>query len=128
MALGDEPRRPFVALDHVQLAIPPGGEERARAFYVDVLGLEELPKPPELAARGGLWLKSGDVHLHLGVDRDFRSAKKAHPAFRCHDYGALVDKLQQHAIAVNEEDGGLDGVEHCYISDPFGNRIELIES
>lgn len=70
---------PFLRLDHVQLAIPPGREADARRFYCDLLGMQEIPKPPKLAARGGLWLESGDVVIHLGVEADFRAARKAHP-------------------------------------------------
>ena len=80
---------PFTALDHVQLAMPAGEEERARAFYVGVLGMTELPKPAELRGRGGAWFASGAVQLHLGVDGAFVPARKAHPALRCAVYGAL---------------------------------------
>ena len=71
-----------LGLDHVQIAIPPGGEDRARAFYVGVLALAEIPKPADLASRGGLWLALGGLQLHLGVEADFRPARKAHPALR----------------------------------------------
>jgi len=74
---------PFLEIDHVQLAMPSGGEERARRFFVDVLGMTEIAKPPELAKRGGCWFASGKVQVHLGVENDFRAAKKAHPALRC---------------------------------------------
>jgi catechol 2,3-dioxygenase-like lactoylglutathione lyase family enzyme len=119
-------QHPFSRIDHIQLAMPPGEEDRARTFYVGVLGLEEIPKPPELAARGGAWFRSGSVFLHLGVDPDFHPAKKAHPAFRCADYDALLARLREHAVDLVPDDRPFDGKPHCYISDPFGNRIELI--
>ena len=67
------------AIDHVQLAMPAGREDDARAFYAGLLGLSEVPKPPHLAARGGCWFETRDVKIHLGVDPDFRPARKAHP-------------------------------------------------
>jgi catechol 2,3-dioxygenase-like lactoylglutathione lyase family enzyme len=118
---------PFLAIDHVQLAMPPGEEERARAFYRDVLGMSEIPKPTELAKRGGCWFASGEAQLHLGVEADFRAAKKAHPALRCRDYQLLILKLGRAEVAVHEVDD-IPGVRRCHIHDPFGNRIELIES
>ncbi len=118
---------PFTALDHVQLAIPAGGEQGARAFYRDLLGMTEVPKPPELAKRGGVWLASGGVQIHLGVEADFRPARKAHPALVCRDYVRLIAKLRAVGITVNEADDML-GVRRCHITDPFGNRIELISS
>jgi catechol 2,3-dioxygenase-like lactoylglutathione lyase family enzyme len=116
----------FTLIDHVQLAMPPGEEEKARAFYADLLGMTELPKPPELARRGGCWFSSADVQLHLGVEQDFRPAKKAHPALRCKDYAALVQRLRDAGIEVNEPDD-IPGVRRCHVHDPFGNRLELIE-
>ena len=115
----------FLALDHVQLAIPVGGEEVARRFYAGLLGLIEVPKPPEQAKRGGCWFESGPVSLHLGVEEDFRPARKAHPALRCRDYAALVARLEAAGVVVR---AALDvpGVMRCHIEDPFGNRIELV--
>jgi catechol 2,3-dioxygenase-like lactoylglutathione lyase family enzyme len=118
----------FAKIDHVQLALPSGGEERARQFYIGVLGLEEISKPPELAKRGGLWLRSGEVHVHLGVDSDFKPAKKAHPAFRCADYQGLLARLHEAGVTVVPDDIPFEGKRHCYVSDPFGNRMELIEA
>ena len=83
----------FIAIDHVQLAMPQGEEEAARRFYCDLLGMVEIPKPAELAKRGGCWFASGSVQLHLGVEVDFRPAKKAHPALRCGDYDGLTSRL-----------------------------------
>jgi catechol 2,3-dioxygenase-like lactoylglutathione lyase family enzyme len=115
----------FTKIDHVQLAMPAGEEERARAFYRDLLGMAELPKPRELAKRGGCWFASGEVQIHLGVEKDFRPAKKAHPALRCRDYDALTARLREAGIETID-DGNNPGVARCYIHDPFGNRIELI--
>ncbi len=117
----------FVQIDHVQLAMPPGMEDSARVFYRGVLGMTELPKPPELAKRGGCWFASGEVQIHLGVEQDFRPAKKAHPALRCRDYEALLAQLRQVGVDIVPDDNN-PGVTRCYIHDPFGNRIELIQT
>jgi catechol 2,3-dioxygenase-like lactoylglutathione lyase family enzyme len=116
---------PFIAIDHVQLAMPAGEEDRARAFYAGLLGMAELPKPPELAKRGGCWFSSGSVQLHLGVEADFRPARKAHPAMRCREYDGLNSRLRSAGVEVTE-DKNIPGVRRCHVSDPFGNRIELI--
>lgn len=106
--------------------MPAGGEDRARAFYAGALGLTETPKPSHLAQRGGVWFRSGGVVVHLGVDPDFHAATKAHPAFRCVDYEALLERLEAHGVAVMPDEHPFDGNPHCYVADPFGNRIELI--
>lgn len=116
----------FSRLDHVQLAIPPDSESIARKFYVDALGFDEVPKPAELARRGGAWFKSGDAVLHLGVDEPFTPAKKAHPALRCADYQTLLERLRRHGIVVTPDPLPFEGRPHCYIADPFGNRLELV--
>jgi catechol 2,3-dioxygenase-like lactoylglutathione lyase family enzyme len=116
---------PFLKLDHVQLAMPKGHEDEARQFYCALLGMEEVAKPPQLASRGGLWLRSGDIHIHLGVEEDFRPARKAHPALVCSNYRRLIVKLRAAGIPVRE-DQEITGVERCHIEDAFGNRIELI--
>jgi catechol 2,3-dioxygenase-like lactoylglutathione lyase family enzyme len=116
---------PFSAVDHVQLAMPRGEEARARAFYMDVLGMIELSKPPNLAARGGYWFASGDVQVHLGTEEDFRPARKAHPGLRCANYSGLLDRLRERDIEVREDDE-LPGRRRAYVDDPFGNRLELI--
>jgi catechol 2,3-dioxygenase-like lactoylglutathione lyase family enzyme len=118
---------PFTSIDHVQLAMPVGEEERARAFYKALLGMEEIPKPPELARRGGCWFQSGSVQIHLGVELEFRPARKAHPAVRCHDYDALISRLRSAGVVITE-DSSIPGVRRCHIADPFDNRIELISS
>lgn len=118
---------PFASIDHVQLAMPIGGEAAARTFYARVLGMVEIPKPTELAMRGGCWFESGNVQIHLGVEPDFRAAKKAHPALCCPQYCELLDRLRNAGIEANEVDD-IPGVRRCHIHDPFGNRIELIAS
>jgi catechol 2,3-dioxygenase-like lactoylglutathione lyase family enzyme len=113
-------------LDHIQLAMPPGREDEARAFYQDVLGISEVSKPPHLAARGGCWFEHGDLKVHLGVEADFVPARKAHPAFIVDDLEALATALEQAGYRV-AADQPLEGYERLYVSDPFGNRIELMQ-
>lgn len=117
----------FLSTDHVQLAMPPGQENRARAFYCDVLGMNEMPKPEKLANRGGAWFESGGVRLHLGVEENFRPARKAHPALLCGDYEGLVFRLRGAGVEVREDDG-IPGVRRSHVFDCFNNRIELIAS
>jgi len=116
---------PFTSIDHVQLAMPAGAEDTARAFYRDLLGMKAIAKPVELAGHGGCWFESGDVRIHLGVEQEFRPAKKAHPALRCQDYSSLTQSLRNAGIEVSEP-GDIPGARRCHILDPFGNRIELI--
>ncbi|KFC69356.1 Glyoxalase-like domain protein [Bosea sp. LC85] len=113
-------------LDHVQLAMPAGGEREARAFYEDVLGINEVAKPLHLASRGGCWFEQGALKVHLGVDADFKPARKAHPAFIVSGLEALVANLKARGYGV-AEDQPLDGYDRIYVDDPFGNRIELME-
>jgi catechol 2,3-dioxygenase-like lactoylglutathione lyase family enzyme len=115
----------FTKIDHVQLAMPAGAEDKARAFYRDLLGMRELAKPAELAKRGGCWFASGAVQIHLGVEKDFRAAKKAHPALVCRGYDGLIVRLREAGVEVVTDDGN-PGVTRCDVHDPFGNRIELI--
>ena len=114
------------AIDHVQLAMPAGSEEDARAFYEDLLGLEHQPKPAALAARGGCWFSNGDVTLHLGVEEEFRPARKAHPALRVDGFDTLCETLEASGHPVRP-DHEIPGIKRCYVDDPFGNRIELIQ-
>src|SRR5262245_45884976 len=114
------------AIDHVQLAMPAGQEEAARRFYSGLLGIPEVPKPPDLARRGGVWFEAGALKVHLGIDPDFRPARKAHPGLRVRDLTALVARLRDAGIEVIEAEP-LAGYTHVYASDPFGNRIELME-
>src|SRR3954447_5130221 len=96
-------RLPFSAIDHVQLAMPAGAEDTARQFYRDLLGMTEVAKPAELAKRGGCWFESGTVQIHLGVEAEFRPARKAHPALRCADYDALTARLQAAGVQVTAD-------------------------
>lgn len=114
------------ALDHVQIAMPPGEEEQARRFYGEVLGMVETPKPASLAGRGGVWFEAGDVRLHLGVEAAFQPAHKAHPAFLVHDLPALITRCRAAGVAP-VEDVPLPGYMRVHIHDPFGNRIELMQ-
>jgi catechol 2,3-dioxygenase-like lactoylglutathione lyase family enzyme len=117
----------FTAIDHVQLAMPRGEEEQARAFYCGIVGMTELAKPAELAKRGGCWFASGDVQVHLGVEEDFRPAKKAHPALKCGNYVELMGRLRRAGVEVIPDEANPE-VTRCYIQDCFGNRIELIKT
>ncbi len=116
---------PFLKIDHVQLAIPENMEERAREFYLKVLGFAEIPKPETLAGRGGLWLESGEAVIHLGVDSDFHAAHKAHPALICRNYPVMVQHLQDAGFQPIRDES-IPGVTRCHVFDPFGNRLELI--
>lgn len=115
---------PFSAIDHVQLAMPAGREDDARAFFCRLLGMHELPKPAELAKRGGCWFASGSVQLHLGVEADFRPARKAHPGLRCSDLPALLARLRDAGVPYEQDDA--TGSPRAFVYDPFGNRIELV--
>ena len=114
-----------VALDHVQLAMPTGREAEAETFYCGVLGMTVLAKPEPLAARGGRWFASGAVQVHLGVDPDFRPARRAHPALVVDDLDALILALEAGGVAWRD-DHDLPGARRGYVDDPFGNRIEII--
>lgn len=113
-------------LDHVQLAMPAGGEDLAVGFYEGLLGLSRVAKPPHLEVRGGCWFSNGAVSLHLGVDADFRPARRAHPALLVGDLPALIEQLRAGGAEVSR-DQPLDGFDRCYVDDPFGNRIELMQ-
>ena len=114
----------ITGLDHVQLACPPGAEDDARAFYGELLGLREIAKPEPLRSRGGVWFECGAHQLHLGVEEDFRPARKAHPALR------VGSVFELHALAERlgdvRWDGDLPGFQRFYVDDPFGNRIEVL--
>ena len=123
----------LVGLHHVQLAMPPGREEDARAFYAGRLGHEEVPKPPLLAARGGVWFRArpgarttGALELHLGVEDPFVPARKAHPGLLASDLDGLAAALASGGVPVRW-DADLPGFRRCYVDDPFGNRTELLE-
>ena len=114
------------ALDHVQLALPPGREADARAFYEGALGIPEVRKPANLARRGGCWFERGALKIHLGVEEDFKPARKAHPALLVEDLPGLKKKLAE-AGYPTRTDEPLEGYDRAYVDDPFGNRIELME-
>jgi catechol 2,3-dioxygenase-like lactoylglutathione lyase family enzyme len=115
----------IVRLDHVQLAMPAGREDEAEAFYAGVLGFTRVPKPEPLAPRGGCWFALGATTVHLGVEDDFRSARKAHPAFVVRGLPALVAALEAAGVAVRPNPDAEPG-RGAYVDDPFGNRIELL--
>ena len=116
----------IVGIDHVQLAMPPGREDDARAFYEGLLGIPEVPKPAALAKRGGAWFENGAVKVHLGVEADFRPARKAHPGMLVRNLQELIERLTTAGIKV-VDDEPLAGVKRVYVDDPFGNRLELME-
>ncbi len=114
----------WVAIDHVQLAIPVGGEDAARRFYVEVLGFTEAQKPAVMAARGGAWFEAGDVRLHVGAEQAFVAARKAHPALAMDNLEAFISTSGLDATWNDE----IVGVVRCHVFDPFGNRIELVQT
>lgn len=116
-----------VGLDHVQLAMPRGREDDAAAFYEGLLGIPQVPKPPELAARGGCWFEHPTLKVHLGVEDDFRPARKAHPALIVRDLAALTARFAEAGVEVRDGES-FDGRAHVYVDDPFGNRLELIDA
>ena len=116
----------FARLHHMQLAMPRGQEQQAREFFVDVLGMTEIDKPPVLAARGGAWFRAGGVELHLGVEDDFRPARKGHPGIVVDDLDAIAARLA-HAGQPTVWDGDFPGYRRIYAHDPFGNRLEFLQ-
>ncbi|CNE94916.1 lactoylglutathione lyase family protein [Mycobacterium tuberculosis] len=123
---GPDHATPFAyGLHHVQLAIPPGSEDACRAFYVDALGMTEVEKPPVLAARGGLWVRADGLEIHLGVEQEFRPARKAHPGIRVEDLDGLAGRLAEHGVEVDWDDG-FPGHRRFYASDNLGNRLEFL--
>jgi catechol 2,3-dioxygenase-like lactoylglutathione lyase family enzyme len=117
----------ILSIDHVQIAMPAGEEDKARAFYVEQLGFTEIPKPPDLAKRGGVWFQAGTVQIHLGVEAEFRPARKAHPAFVVEDLDSLLTSVRNAGYEVDTSQPALDGYKRAHVFDPFGNRIELME-
>ena len=117
----------LLALDHVQLAMPAGEEPSAIAFYCGLLGMAQVPKPEPLASRGGVWLQAGSLTLHLGVEADFRPARKAHPGLTVRG----IDDLAAALLAAGRPvrwDTDLPGVRRFHTDDPFGNRLELVDA
>jgi catechol 2,3-dioxygenase-like lactoylglutathione lyase family enzyme len=114
------------SLDHVQLAAPPGSEDLLRGYYVDILGMAEVDKPPVLAARGGCWFEAGSLKLHLGIEADFRPAKKAHPGIAVTGITAFAERIAARGATVTWDDN-LPGHRRFYSHDPVGNRLEFLE-
>ncbi|HKD17657.1 MAG TPA: VOC family protein [Thermoanaerobaculia bacterium] len=116
----------ILRIDHVQLAMPRGQEEAARTFYAGLLGIPEVAKPPELAKRGGVWFEHGELKVHLGVEAEFRPALQAHPAFLVQGLEGLAARLRAAGVEVLD-DGAMPRYRRVYVTDPFGNRLELME-
>lgn len=117
----------IVGLDHVQVACPAGSEDRLRAFYVDVLGMTEVAKPPALVRRGGVWFQAGACVIHCGVEAQFRPAAKAHPGIAVSD-GAALDELARRCVAAGHPvvwSDDIAGVRRFHVLDPVANRLEL---
>jgi catechol 2,3-dioxygenase-like lactoylglutathione lyase family enzyme len=114
----------ILGIDHVQVVGPEGSEPQARAFYGELLGLEELPRPTTLPDRNGCWFRAGTHELHVGVEEPFHPARKAHPSFVVDDLAGLVRRLEEQGIRA-QPDASIAGVQRVFVSDPFGNRLEL---
>jgi catechol 2,3-dioxygenase-like lactoylglutathione lyase family enzyme len=115
-----------VRVDHLQIAAPEGCESAARDFYGSILGMKEIEKPPALRARGGCWFQCGSQQVHIGVERNFHPAKKAHPAFAVFRLDELREMLKSKRVPIVEDDD-LPGTRRFYTEDPWGNRIEFVE-
>jgi catechol 2,3-dioxygenase-like lactoylglutathione lyase family enzyme len=116
------------AIDHVQLAAPPDCEPAARRFFGELVGLEEVAKPAALQVRGGVWFRCGDQQLHVGVERGFAPARKAHPAFRVDGLDNLRARLEAAGADTRDDDVPIAGVRRFYADDPWGNRLEFVEA
>lgn len=116
----------IAGLHHVQLAAPPGSEPVLRDFYGGVLGLVEVEKPAALASRGGVWFRGPDLELHLGIEHDFRPARKAHPGILVRDLAGWKARIEARGHEVRTDDD-LPGFRRIYVHDPVGNRLELLE-
>ncbi len=112
-------------LHHAQVAIPPGGEDAARAFWIDVVGFAEIPKPEPLISRGGFWIRHGEAEIHLGIEEPFAPARKAHPGLVVEDIDDLEDRLRIAGYEIRP-DTPIYGMRRLHISDPFGNRVEFL--
>jgi catechol 2,3-dioxygenase-like lactoylglutathione lyase family enzyme len=123
--MGDNSAK-VLGMHHVQLAMPPGEEDAAVRFYGAILGLTQVPKPPELEARGGVWFRDEALEVHLGVEEPFSPARKAHPAFLVRNLPTLRARIETAGYRVTD-DVPLPGFQRCHVRDPFGNRLELLE-
>jgi catechol 2,3-dioxygenase-like lactoylglutathione lyase family enzyme len=117
---------PILGLDHVQIAVPVGSEERAREFYSGILGFTEIAKTAAMAERKSIWFAAGPVNLHLGLEPDFHPAKRAHPAFVVDGLDEIVAACDRLVLAT-KPDTSFHGFRRVHVFDPFGNRIELME-
>lgn len=118
----------FLGIDHIQLAAPEGCESEARHFFAEILGWVEIPKPEILRQRGGVWFQCGTHQVHIGVQKDFIPASKAHPAFHVQRIDDLRVHLRQYNVhIINDEARSDEGVKRFYVNDPFGNRLEFME-
>jgi catechol 2,3-dioxygenase-like lactoylglutathione lyase family enzyme len=117
----------IIGIHHIQLAMPAGEEDAARRFYSGLLGIPEVKKPSELAKRGGVWFERDKIRVHLGVEQDFRPARKAHPGLLVRNLQELSERLVNAGHEVSDAEP-LEGYEHIYVNDPFGNRLELLQS
>ena len=116
----------FKSIDHVQLAAPKGSEDIAKRFFGEILGFQEVEKPEVLKKRGGVWFQFGNYQIHIGIEEPFAPAKKAHPAFQVENLEALKTHLMKHEVNFIV-DTDLPGANRIYVSDSFGNRIEILE-
>ncbi len=116
----------FYGLDHIQIAAPEGSENAERQFFHGILGMEEIEKPDNLKKRGGVWFKCGSHQIHIGIDNDFKPAKKAHPAIHVKNIGELRRLLTDKGVRTDDGEP-LPGASRFYVDDPYGNRIEFLE-
>jgi len=116
----------LTGIDHIQIAAPPGSEDKARKFYGELLGMEEIPKPENLKGRGGCWFLCGSQEVHIGIQQDFMPAKKAHPGFTVNALEQLKTRLEEADYVIVEE-SPIEGRSRFFTHDPFGNRIEFLE-
>jgi catechol 2,3-dioxygenase-like lactoylglutathione lyase family enzyme len=119
----------YAGLDHVQLAAPAECEAAARAFWGEALGLPEVPKPPDMAGRGGCWFQCGAQQIHVGVEAGFTPAGKAHPALCLADeasYEAVVARLAERGIVMKHDRKMEPAVKRFFVADPWGNRVEIL--
>jgi catechol 2,3-dioxygenase-like lactoylglutathione lyase family enzyme len=124
---GPDHESPFgYSLHHVQIAIPPDSEDACREFYVNGLGMAEIKKPPVLAARGGLWVRADGLEIHLGVEKEFQPARKAHPGIRVDDLDSLAKRLTDRGIEVTWDEN-FPGHRRFYAFDNLGNRLEFLQ-
>ena len=113
-------------IDHIQLVCPKGGEDEARKFYNEILGMKELPKPENLKGRGGCWFICGNQEIHISIQEDFIAPKKAHPGLIVTNIEALREELLQLNFEIKEEPP-IEGRTRFFVNDPFGNRVEFLE-